>query len=201
MKVIVITGGIGSGKSLACEYLHSQYGWPVYEADVRVKELYVSHPTLLADIESALDADLRTNDGSFNPQSLASIIFQDSEALSRVEALVFPMLQIDFETWKTEHDDNRFGILESATILEKPQLKDLGDYLLLIDAPVDIRLNRAISRDGVSEVKVKQRMDKQFIMNAISSGSIPAPADHVILNDGSTDKLYKKLDEFVKNTL
>ena len=73
MKVLVITGGIGSGKSMACRYLHSQYGWPVYEADTRVKELYASHPTLLSDIEAALGTDLRDADGVFNPKILAGL--------------------------------------------------------------------------------------------------------------------------------
>ena len=185
MKVVVITGGIGSGKSMACDYLRKQYGWPVYEADVRVKELYESHPTLLCEIESVLGVNLRTSEGHFNPQALSAIIFQDSDALFKVEDLVFPVLLNDFESWKTEHSDKGFVILESATILEKPQLEGVGDFILLIDAPVDMRLMRATSRDGVAEDKIKQRMAKQIMMNAISSGSIPAPADLVILNNAA----------------
>ena len=51
MKVLIVTGGIGSGKSMVCSMLSKDYGYPVYEADKRVKELYLEHPRLMADIE------------------------------------------------------------------------------------------------------------------------------------------------------
>lgn len=201
MKVLVITGGIGSGKSMACRYLRSQYGWPVYEADTRVKELYASHPTLLSDIEAALGTDLRDADGVFNPKILAGIIFHDDAALSKVESFVFPVLLDDFDIWKKTQEDCSFVILESATILEKPQLDGIGDYILLIDAPVDVRLSRASSRDGVSEDRVLQRMASQAMMNDISSGKIKAPADYVIVNDGSVELLKENLDKLVRDIL
>ena len=201
MKVIIVTGGIGSGKSIACDYLHSHYGWPVYEADVRVKELYGTHPTLLSDIEKALGTGLRNDDGGLNPQALADIIFQDVDALIRVESFVFPALTDDFRNWKKAHADCEQVILESATILEKPQLEGIGDFILLIDAPMHLRLSRATDRDGASEEKVLMRMAKQKMMNNISSGVITAPADLVILNDGTVENFKEKLDEFVKKVL
>lgn len=201
MKVVVITGGIGSGKSMACCYLNRRYGWPVYEADARVKELYSCHPTLLSDIENALAAELRNEDGSLNPQALSDIIFQDAEALTKVESFVFPALLDDFDNWKASHADNMYVILESATILEKPQLKGIGDCVLLIDAPVEIRLSRAACRDGASEEKILLRMARQKMMNDISSGAVQAPADQIILNDGTVGNLEEKLDGFVKSTL
>ena len=201
MKVLVITGGIGSGKSMACEYLRNKHNLPVYEADLRVKELYASHPTLLSDIETVLDANLRLDGGLLNAQALAAIIFNDTDALAKVESLVFPVLLEDFEIWKKCHADCRFVILESATILEKPELKGVGDKILLIDAPLELRIARATSREGVSEERILQRMDRQTLMNDISSGKIKAPADHVIINDDTVESLMKNLDKFVQDTL
>ena len=97
MKVVVVTGGIGSGKSMACTYLNNRYGWPVYEADSRVKDLYACHATLLAEIETALGANLRRDDGRLDPQALSAIIFNDSDALALVESIVFPVLLDDVE--------------------------------------------------------------------------------------------------------
>lgn len=201
MKVVVITGGIGSGKSMACDYIHSHYGWPVYQADARVKDLYACHPTLLSDIENALGADLRNEDGCLNPQVLSNIIFADTDALAKVESFVFPALMEDFETWKDSHGDSEIVILESATILEKPEIKGIGDYVLLIDAPMDQRLSRATRRDDVSADKILLRMARQKMMNDISSGVLLAPVDQVILNDGTVKELEEKLDKFVKNML
>ena len=50
MKVLIVTGGIGSGKSSACRFLEKEYGWPVYSADSKVKDLYVTSPSLLDSI-------------------------------------------------------------------------------------------------------------------------------------------------------
>ena len=196
-----MTGGIGSGKSMACTYLNNRYGWPVYEADSRVKDLYACHATLLAEIETALGANLRRDDGSLDPQALSAIIFNDSDALALVESIVFPVLLDDFEMWKSRHADSLFVVLESATILEKPHLSGIGDYVVLIDAPVNVRLDRATSRDKSSYERVKLRMASQEMMNKISDGILKAPVDRVVENVGSVDDLREKLDEFVENVV
>jgi dephospho-CoA kinase len=69
----------------------------------------------------------------------------------------------------------------------------------LIDAPIDVRLDRAALRDNADVARIRLRMASQTMMNDISSGMIKAPVDSVILNDGSIEEYQKKLDEFVKN--
>lgn len=197
MKVVVVTGGIGSGKSVACRILQSQFGWPVYNADSKVKELYVSSPTLLTDIEDALEMKLRNADGEFIPSLLASRIFSDSGALEKVEELVFPELTSDFETWKKEQGNVDYVILESVTILEKPALKGMWDILVLIDAPIELRRARAAARDGVSEEIAGRRMESQKLMNEVSKGMVIPDADVVILNDSTESKLQEKLQKYV----
>jgi dephospho-CoA kinase len=201
MKVIVITGGIGSGKSSVCAYLEKAYGWPVYEADAKVKQLYVTHPSLLTDIEKTLGLSLRDEAGDFKPSLLASVIFNDRDALIKVEDLVFPVLSEDFEHWKSQHSDRDFVILESATILEKPQLKGMGDVTVLIDAPLQLRQQRASLRDGVSAEMISRRMDSQTLMNDISSGKVESPAQYTVINDGRYDDLTQNIDNLVKKLL
>lgn len=201
MKVVVITGGIGSGKSSVCAYLEKAYGWPVYEADAKVKQLYVTHPSLLTDIENTLGLSLRDEAGDFKPSLLASVIFNDRDALIKVEDLVFPVLSEDFEHWKSQHSDRDFVILESATILEKPQLKGMGDVTVLIDAPLQLRQQRASLRDGVSAEMISRRMDSQTLMNDISSGKVKSPAQYTVINDGTYDDLTQNIDNLVKKLL
>ena len=155
----------------------------------------------LSEIETALGANLRRDDGSLDPQALSAIIFNDSDALALVESIVFPVLLDDFEMWKSRHADSLFVVLESATILEKPQLSGIGDYVILIDAPVNVRLDRAASRDKSSYERVKLRMASQEMMNKISDGILKAPVDRVVENVGSVDDLREKLDEFVENVV
>ena len=201
MKVVVITGGIGSGKSSVCAYLEKAYGWPVYEADAKVKQMYVTHPSLLTDIEKTLGLSLRDEAGDFKPSLLASVIFNDRDALIKVEDLVFPVLSEDFEHWKSQHSDRDFVILESATILEKPQLKGMGDVTVLIDAPLQLRQQRASLRDGVSAEMISRRMDSQTLMNDISSGKVESPAQYTVINDGTYDDLTQNIDNLVKKLI
>ena len=171
MSVVIISGGIGSGKSTVCKLLESEYGWPVYDADSRVKAIYDDIPSVLLSIEDALNEKFRDDEGMFSPSMLASRIFSDEDALGKVEDIVFPVLTEDFIRWKNEHDDKRWLVLESATILEKENLVGLGDVVVVIDAPLEIRLQRAAERDGVSRESVSSRASNQKLMISCSSVS------------------------------
>lgn len=199
MMTVVVTGGIGSGKSLVCRILNEEFGWPVYNADSRVKQLYVSHPTLLSEIEVALGERFRDDEGTFQPSSLARKIFSDNAALLKVEGLVFPFLTEDFEQWKQKNSQSEYIILESATILEKPQLRTMGDKFVLIDAPVDVRIKRVMVRDGLSDEQVTARLANQPLMNSYSNGTETADVDYIILNDSSVENLREKVADFVRN--
>lgn len=196
--IIVVTGGIGSGKSCVCRILAAQYGFHVYEADHKVKELYRTHPSLLGDIEKELGVDLRDDEGIFIPSKLSEIIFADKTVLEKVEALVFPALKEDFHHWMEEYDDGLPFIFESATILEKHQFDGFGDMTVIINAPYALRLKRAGERDG-DMLMVEARMAHQKLMNSFSDGVTDRRVDVVIENVGSEDELKLKVAEFVRN--
>ena len=198
MSVVIISGGIGSGKSTVCKLLESEYGWPVYDADSRVKAIYDDIPSVLLSIEDSLNEKFRDDEGMFSPSMLASRIFSDEDALVKVEDIVFPVLTEDFIRWKNEHDDKRWLVLESATILEKENLVGLGDVVVVIDAPLEIRLQRAAERDGVSRESVISRASNQKQMNMISSGEIPSCVNHVVMNDADMEKLRENVRELVE---
>ena len=172
MMVVVITGGIGSGKSLVCRILNEEFGWPVYNADSRVKQLYDS--------------------------KLAQRIFSDNEALLQVESLVFPCLTLDFNEWKQMNSQSEYQVLESATILEKPQLRTMGDIFLLINAPINVRANRVMTRDGMSADKVTARLASQPLMNLYSEIGNVTGVDYSICNDSSVEDLRKSVADFVR---
>ena len=197
MKVLIVTGGIGSGKSTVCSMLEKDYGYPVYEADKRVKELYSVHPGLLTDIEESLGERFRNEDGSFQPAGLAARIFSDSADMQKVESLVFPVLVEDFENWKDANADKEILVLESATILEKPSILGLGDEVIVVDAPLQMRIDRAVRRDGISETVVLSRVASQKLMNEISEGHFPETVDYIIKNDSDMDTLAERVKAYV----
>ena len=116
-----------------------------------------------------------------------------------VESLVFPVLTEDFHRWRDLNADKRFVVLESATILEKPDLAGLGDYVVVVDAPVATRVQRAIERDGVTYESVIGRVNNQKLMNEISSGMIPPSVDFVIINDGSLEALSENVKKCIES--
>lgn len=189
MEVLVITGGIGSGKTEVCRILQETYGCGVYNADERVKMLYDVHQTLLGDIEKLVSEPLRDEEGKFVPSRLSARIFKDRSLLRKVEALVFPALVEDFEAWAQQYSDSRFVVFESATVLEKPEFKGFGDKIVLVDSLVETRLERACMRDSAPRESVYARMLNQRMMNSISDGELQPEVDAVIHNLGTLKDL------------
>lgn len=195
MKVLVVSGGIGSGKSTVCRMLENDYGIPVYEADSRVKELYNECPSMLLKIEQMLGESFRNGEGDFQPSLMAARIFSDPDDLQKVENVVFPILTDDFARWKEMHADREYVALESATILEKPALSGLGDVTIVVDAPLEVRIERAAVRNGASRESVLERVRSQVMMNGISDGHVPASVDFVLKNDGDLHALNENLSK------
>lgn len=189
MEVLVVTGGIGSGKTEVCRILQEFYGCGVYNADERVKMLYDVHPTLLNDIESMLGESLRDADGKFVPARLSARIFTDRGILKKVEAMVFPALMDDFTRWSQAYSEDQFVVFESATVLEKPEFKGFGDKVILVDSLVETRLDRACFRDGAPRESIYARMLNQKMMNSISEGETEPDVDAVIRNLGTLSDL------------
>ena len=163
--IIVLTGGIGSGKSAAAEILNKVYGYPVYQADAAVKRLYLTDDNLLTDIESDAGRSFRDAQGAFSPSLMAEYIFTVPGAVEMVEARVFPVLVKDFEAWQSGKE---VVVFESATILEKPYFQGFGDAVIIVDAPLGLRIERAMSRDGARRAKIDERVVRQKMRNDIS---------------------------------
>lgn len=199
MKIVVVTGGIGSGKSMVCRVMRDK-GWTAqYNADARVKALYYEKAGLLESLETSLGCVLRDDDGVFQPRSLAQVIFSDKEALKKVEALVFPALLEDFEAYRKENAGAEVIIFESATILEKPQFDGFGDVTVLVDAPLQTRLERACERDKASVEAVQARMANQPLMNSLSQGNKDPRVDFVLENTSGLAELESKVEELMLN--
>lgn len=191
-RILVVTGGIGSGKSEVCRILKECGLTAQYDADERAKTLYTEVPGLLEDIEAALDCRLRDQNGMFRPKLLAERIFNDRQALVKVEELLFPALQKDFDRF-VSGCDAPIAVFESATVLEKRQFDGFGDKVVLVDAPFETRLQRACARDSASREAVLSRMNNQPLMNRLSAGGCDSRIDYVIVNDLTREELKDKV--------
>ena len=193
MKILAVTGGIGSGKSEVCRILAENGLALQYDADSRAKALYVESPGLLDEIEKELGGRFRDEEGNFVPSRLAAVIFSDDAALEKVEALLFPEMIRDFHRMMAEAAQDQIVVFESATFLEKKQFDGFADIVLLVDAPYDIRLERACRRDGASKEAIIARMKNQRLMNELSEGLEDPRITYRVLNDGTKEDLEQKV--------
>jgi len=181
MKTVIVTGGIGSGKSAVCAMLRER-GIPVYDSDSMTKSLYDRYPLLVAELESALGQGLKMPDGTLDRKKLAGVIFSDSSAREKVEAVVYPFVLKDFKRWRSRQGKAPFVVLESAIILSKPVFDGIADAVVLVDAPIGLRIERTILRDGCPAEAAMKRIKAQE----------EAPREKVtavIMNDSSQERL------------
>ena len=93
--------------------------------------------------------------------AFAAKIFSDPDMLARVESVVHPAVAADFLKWKEEQQSD-IVLMESAILLEKPLLLPLIDYVLVVHAPLECRVERVMARDNVSRERVLQRISNQW---------------------------------------
>ena len=193
MKILAVTGGIGSGKSEVCRILAENGLTLQYNADSRAKELYVECPGLLGEIEKELGERFTDAEGNFVPSRLAAVIFSDAAAMEKVEALLFPEMIRDFHRMMAEAAQDQIVVFESATFLEKKQFDGFADIVLLVAAPFDMRLERACRRDGASKEAIIARMKNQRLMNELSEGLEDPRINYRVQNDGTRQELEHKV--------
>lgn len=192
MKVLLCTGGIGSGKSFVVQILQTM-GCPAYDCDARAKALYDEDPLLLQGVVALAGSDVLTDEGRLDRRKLAARLFAEPALRAQVESLVHPAVIRDFTTWR-DVQTAPVVLMESAILLEHPQYRQLYDKVLVVSAPDEVRVERVMARDGATREAVLQRMAAQW-----SEQRRRDAADFIIENDGEQallpqiDKLWKRL--------
>jgi dephospho-CoA kinase len=172
---IGITGGIGSGKSVVSKLLQLM-GVPVYIADVESKRLTETDPDIRAALISLLGDEVY-QDGKLNRPLLASYIFGNKDNLTMVNGIIHPRIKDDFRRWAQSHSSYPIVGIEAAILIEAGFTEDV-DQVVLVYAPQEIRLRRAVSRDACAAEQVQQRM-----RNQMPDEDKMAFAHHIIYND------------------
>lgn len=180
------TGGIGSGKSYVIRAFNAA-GIPSYDTDAAAKRLYDTDRELLDAVSEIAGKDVSV-DGHLDRGLLASRIFADSSLLGKIEAVVHPAVIRDFRRWE-EEQSVEVVIIESAIMLEKPSLRGVADYVLVVSAPEELRIRRVMERDGISREAVLSRMARQW-----NDRQREEYADFIIV----TDERHQIVPEIVK---
>lgn len=158
MFKVGITGGIGSGKSTVCR-LFAARGVAVYDTDAAAKEL-MNNSEELKQALTARFGEAAYHEGVLNRGYLAERVFGNESELKALNGLVHPAVIADFERW-AEEQVGEYVVLESAILYEAGLDKHL-DAVVAVLAPEQLRLERAMRRDGASEEQIRSRMAAQM---------------------------------------
>lgn len=181
-RVIGICGGIGSGKSVVSRALRCM-GHPVYDCDIRARDIMDASESLKRDIASCLGPECVHDDGSLDRKAIARRVFADNEALQWLNIRVHALVRADILDWieELEHRGIKLAFVESA-IIASSGVAELCEELWLVDAPEEMRIKRAAIRDNASPDQIRMRIKAQEReMDLISHYN-----SRRIVNDGET---------------
>ncbi len=173
MKVIGLTGGIGSGKSTVL-YMFQDLGAAVYMTDKVAKRILETSERVRAKIISLLGESAYTKTLP-NRKFIAEVVFYNPSKLKALNAIVHPEVGNEFQSF-LQAQNAPYVIYESALLFETDSNKNC-DEVVLVTAPTAVKIERIQKRDLVSEVEIFARMNNQMI----DSEKIPL-ADHVLEN-------------------
>jgi dephospho-CoA kinase len=158
LKIVGLTGGIGSGKTTVAK-MFENLGIPVYYADKEAKDLMKTSESLRKGIIALLGEKAYSND-DIDRSYVAQIVFQDKTKLKGLNALVHPLVESHFRNWLGKVDSG-YVIQENALIFENNK-QSAYDAVITVTAPLATRLKRVMQRDGVTEKQVVDRIRNQL---------------------------------------
>ena len=183
MIKVGLTGGIGSGKTTASNFL-LDYGIPVYNSDTQGKTLMNTNLELKNDIVSIFGESVYDN-GILNTNLLSSIVFRDPKKIEKLNNLVHPKVADNFKQWIVENNNQPILVKEAAILIESRAYLNM-DKIILIVSQKSTRINRVSKRDNSDLKSIENRINLQM-----QDDEKLKYADYVIENN-STLKYLKK---------
>ena len=187
MITIGLTGGIGSGKSYVARQF-AELGIPCYNCDIRSKIIMDTDYRIEESLRQRFGSGIYT-DGCVNRKMLAEKIFSNEADLQWVNNLVHPIVYEDFEEWRKMRQADAV-LIESAILVESGFYR-FCDKIIVVEAPIGLRISRVMQRDGLTEEQVRQRIAAQTTDEERRNF-----ADFVIVND-EMNNIATQIDKIV----
>jgi dephospho-CoA kinase len=185
MFVVGLTGGIGSGKTAATDFLALQ-GITIVDADLASRVVVEPGQPALMRIAEHFGSHVLTEDGALDRRALREIVFADADALKVLEGITHPAIGEELQR-QIAASQSAYTVLVSPLLLETSQ-KTLVDRILVIDAPAELQVQRTMERDHVPEGQVAAIMKAQMERTKRLD-----QADDVVENHGSLQAFHEQL--------
>lgn len=176
-KIIGITGGIGSGKSIICK-VFALLGVPIYEADTQARYLMNTNVEIIKSLKNVFGENIYTQNGELDRRFVATEIFSYPEKVLLLNSIVHPKVAEDFKNWKEKHEKSEYVMNEAALMFESGSYKRM-DKVVTVFSPLTLRKKRIKLRDT-------QRTDQEIeniIQKQLPEEEKLERADFVIEND------------------
>lgn len=192
MKIIGLTGGIGSGKSTVARSLQ-EHGFPIVDADLIAREIVEPGQPALAELTKEFGADILNADGSLDRGLLASRAFTNKDTTQRLNNITHPRINQRTQELFDEARENG----AEAVIYDMPLLIDKGlhkdmDATIVVHAAEHVRLERLTTKRGLDADDVRRRINAQ-----IDDETRKQHADILLDNNGTEEDLTKQIADAV----
>lgn len=190
--IIGITGGIGTGKSEVAKII-SDAGFTVLSSDERAKNIMVHDKKVIASLKKQFGNDIYSDDGSVNKEKMSGLIFNSPEAgenISKINSIVHPaVIQDMIDRIEDLLESGEEIIFSESALIFEAGIEEGYDYIIVVDAPEELRIERVKKRSGLSGAQIRARMAMQ-----ISQEEKKRLGDFTIVNSGTLDDLKKAVD-------
>lgn len=189
MKIIGVTGGIGTGKSTVSSILKS-LGAKVIDADMISRQIVAKGKKAYVEILEAFGDEVIDENGDLNRKELANIVFNDRSKLEILNNITHPIIGQEIKNTVTEDENDGFYdlLVVDAAIPFKNGFLDVVDKVWVVTANKENRVQRIMERNGLTEAEALSRVNSQ--MSQMEYASL---ADVIIENDEGIIELEKKV--------
>lgn len=167
MRLIGITGGIGTGKTTATNYLHRRYHLPIWDADIYARSAVAVGSPILHTISQRYGIDILRPDGTLDRHRLGEIIFSNINERQWLEAQIHPYVRTCFETEIDRLAPDDTAVL-AIPLLFEAKMTDLVTEIWVVSCDRQTQLNRMMTRDSLTAT-FQQRIDATAAQRRIDS--------------------------------
>jgi dephospho-CoA kinase len=189
MRLIGITGGIGTGKSTVTNYLQTRYNLPIWDADIYARAAVAVGSPILQSISQRYGTNILQPDGTLDRRRLGEIIFSDPHERSWLERNIHPYVRTCFET-EISHLASAATAVLAIPLLFEAKMTDLVTEIWVVSCDRATQLNRIVTRDRISESAALARIASQMSLT-----DKIAQADVNLDNSTTVADLERQIDD------
>ncbi len=193
MKIVGLTGGIGSGKSTVSNYLLKK-GYPIIDADKIAREIVEPNSKTLNKLVKCFSDEILNYDGSLNRKALAQIAFFNQESKMKLDDIMLEeIVRIIHEQVAFYAKLNNEFVFIDAPLLFEAGLDKVSNEVWVVDTEDEMRIERVVKRDGMTRQEVLARLQKQM-----SREEKNKRATYILDNSTTQQALYEQIEKLLK---